>query len=149
MNRTLQVSRNNEEQPRRVLVVDDEADLVSPDPIDVIFVDHEISPSQARHLENEVSCQVMDRTMVILEIFHRNARSPAARAQVEIARLGYLAPRLREALGRMLTSSRGIAASADEILVTRGSQMAFFLAAQALLANGDAVAVEALSHRGA
>jgi GTP-binding protein HflX len=35
--------------------------------------------------------------MVILEIFHRNARSPAARAQVEIARLGYMAPRLREA----------------------------------------------------
>ncbi|KVW99662.1 GTPase HflX [Thiobacillus denitrificans] len=72
-------------------------DDVSPDPIDVIFVDHEISPSQARHLEKEVGCQVMDRTMVILEIFHRNARSPAARAQVEIARLGYLAPRLREA----------------------------------------------------
>jgi GTP-binding protein HflX len=70
---------------------------VSPDQIDVIFVDHEISPSQARHLENEVGCQVMDRTMLILEIFHRNARSPAARAQVEIARLGYLAPRLREA----------------------------------------------------
>ncbi|WP_296895648.1 GTPase HflX [Thiobacillus sp.] len=75
----------------------DDTALVSPDPIDVIFVDHEISPSQARHLENEVGCQVMDRTMVILEIFHRNARSPAARAQVEIARLGYLAPRLREA----------------------------------------------------
>jgi len=72
-------------------------DEVSPHPIDVVFVDHEISPSQARHLENEVGCQVMDRTMVILEIFHRNARSPAARAQVEIARLGYMAPRLREA----------------------------------------------------
>jgi len=72
-------------------------DEVSPHPIDVLFVDHEISPSQARNLENEVGCQVMDRTMVILEIFHRNARSPAARAQVEIARLGYLAPRLREA----------------------------------------------------
>ena len=39
----------------------------------------------------------MDRTMVILEIFHRHATSRAARAQVEIARLGYLAPRLREA----------------------------------------------------
>src|SRR5512139_175629 len=71
--------------------------MVSTDPIDVLFVDHEISPSQARNLENEVGCQVMDRTMVILEIFHRNARSPAARAQVEIARLGYMAPRLREA----------------------------------------------------
>lgn len=75
----------------------DEEEVVSPDPIDVLFVDHEISPSQARNLENEVGCQVMDRTMVILEIFHRNARSPAARAQVEIARLGYMAPRLREA----------------------------------------------------
>lgn len=65
-------------------------------PIEAVFVDHEISPSQARNLENDVGCEVMDRTMVILEIFHRNARSPAARAQVEIARLGYLAPRLRE-----------------------------------------------------
>lgn len=65
--------------------------------IDMILVDHEISPSQARNLEKEVGCEVMDRTMVILEIFHRNARSRAARAQVEIARLGYMAPRLREA----------------------------------------------------
>lgn len=70
---------------------------ISAEPIDILFVDHEITPSQARNLEKEVGCQVMDRTMVILEIFHRNARSPAARAQVEIARLGYLAPRLREA----------------------------------------------------
>ena len=76
---------------------DDDAATVSTVPIDVIFVDHEISPSQARNLEKEVGCQVMDRTMVILEIFHRNARSTAARAQVEIARLGYMAPRLREA----------------------------------------------------
>jgi GTP-binding protein HflX len=65
--------------------------------IDAILVDHEISPSQARNLEKEVGCEVMDRTMVILEIFHRHATSRAARAQVEIARLGYMAPRLREA----------------------------------------------------
>ncbi len=64
---------------------------------DVILIDHEISPSQARHLEIEVGCEVMDRTMVILEIFHRHASSRAARAQVEIARLGYMSPRLREA----------------------------------------------------
>ena len=68
----------------------------APREIDVILVDHEISPSQARNLEKEVGCEVMDRTMVILEIFHNNARSRAARAQVEIARLGYMAPRLRE-----------------------------------------------------
>jgi GTP-binding protein HflX len=65
--------------------------------INTLLVDHEISPSQARNLELEVGCIVMDRTMVILEIFHRNARSRAAKAQVEIARLGYMAPRLREA----------------------------------------------------
>ncbi len=64
---------------------------------DIVLVDHEISPSQARNLEIEVGCEVMDRTMVILEIFHRHASSRAARAQVEIARLGYMSPRLREA----------------------------------------------------
>src|SRR5438105_8651523 len=62
-----------------------------------ILIDHEISPSQAFNLEKEVGGEVMDRTMVILEIFHRHARSRTARAQVEIARLGYMAPRLREA----------------------------------------------------
>ncbi|MFT4823024.1 MAG: GTP-binding protein HflX [Halioglobus sp.] len=70
------------------------------DPIEFILVDHEISPSQALNLENEVDCEVMDRTVVILEIFHRNARSHAARVQVEIARLIYMAPRLREAAKR-------------------------------------------------
>ncbi|MFM1992007.1 MAG: hypothetical protein RJA99_4964 [Pseudomonadota bacterium] len=65
--------------------------------VDVILVDHEISPSQARNLEIDAGVEVMDRTMVILEIFHRHASSNAARAQVEIARLRYLAPRLREA----------------------------------------------------
>lgn len=79
----------------------EDADEVIPDPdaqeIEALLVDHEISPSQARNLEKEVGCEVMDRTMVILEIFHRNARSRAARAQVEIARLGYMAPRMREA----------------------------------------------------
>src|SRR5437588_2296636 len=64
---------------------------------DVILIDHEISPSQAFNLEKEVGAGVMDRTMVILEIFHRHASSRFARAQVEIARLGYMAPRLREA----------------------------------------------------
>jgi GTP-binding protein HflX len=52
---------------------------------------------QARNLEKAVGIEVMDRTMVILEIFHRHARSRAARAQVEIVRLRYMAPRLREA----------------------------------------------------
>ncbi|MFN5028984.1 MAG: GTPase HflX [Burkholderiales bacterium] len=65
--------------------------------VDMLLIDHDVSPSQARNLEIAVGCEVMDRTMVILEIFHRHASSRAARAQVEIARLGYMAPRLREA----------------------------------------------------
>src|SRR6185295_10591491 len=50
--------------------------------IDVILIDHEISPSQAFNLEKDVGAEVMDRTMVILEIFHRHAASRVARAQV-------------------------------------------------------------------
>jgi len=71
--------------------------LVEAERANLVLIDHEISPSQTFTLEKELGCQVMDRTMVILEIFHRHARSRAARAQVEIARLGYMAPRLREA----------------------------------------------------
>src|SRR6202171_1421538 len=71
--------------------------LAEQEAADVILVDHEISPSQSHNLEKEAGCEVMDRTMVILEIFHRHASSRFARAQVEIARLGYMAPRLREA----------------------------------------------------
>ncbi|MFT6201933.1 MAG: GTP-binding protein HflX [Granulosicoccus sp.] len=75
-------------------------------PVEFILVDHEISPSQALNLEMEVECEVMDRTVVILEIFHRNASSHAARVQVEIARLTYMAPRLREAAKRAGPSGR-------------------------------------------
>jgi GTPase len=65
----------------------------------VIVVDHEITPSQARNLERATGAQVLDRTGVIVDIFHRHARSREARLQVEIARLNYVAPRLRESSG--------------------------------------------------
>ncbi len=87
---------NDEPDPEDFEETERAAALADGRPIEAILVDHEISPTQARNLEVEVGCEVMDRTMVILEIFHRNARSRAARAQVEIARLGYMAPRLRE-----------------------------------------------------
>jgi GntR family transcriptional regulator/MocR family aminotransferase len=57
-------------------------------------------------------------------------------------------PMLRQSLARMLGEARGIAASPENILVTRGSQMALFLVGQALLSAGEAVAVEALGHPG-
>jgi GTP-binding protein HflX len=77
------------------------------DAADVILVDHEISPSQQFNLAKEVGCEVMDRSMVILEIFHRHASSRYARAQVEIARLGYMAPRMREAAKEAGPKDRG------------------------------------------
>ncbi|PCI42629.1 MAG: GTPase HflX [Moraxellaceae bacterium] len=80
--------------------------LAANDSVEFILVDHEISPSQALNLENDVGCEVMDRTVVILEIFYRNASSHAAKIQVEIARLTYMAPRLREAAKREGPSGR-------------------------------------------
>lgn len=61
-----------------------------------VIVDHEISPSQARNLERATGAQVLDRTGVIIEIFHRHAHSREAKLQVELARLKYVAPRMRE-----------------------------------------------------
>jgi GTP-binding protein HflX len=65
----------------------------------VIVVDHELSPRQLRNIERATSAEVLDRTGVIIEIFHRHASSRPARLQVEIARLTYVAPRLRETGG--------------------------------------------------
>jgi len=65
----------------------------------VVLVDHDLSPSQARNLERATSAEVLDRSAVILAIFQRHARSREARLQVEIARLSYWAPRVREQSG--------------------------------------------------
>ncbi len=65
----------------------------------VVVVDHELSPSQARNLERATRAEVLDRTGVIVDIFHRHAKSREARMQVEIARLNYVAPRMRETGG--------------------------------------------------
>jgi GTP-binding protein HflX len=67
--------------------------------VDLVAVDHDLSPSQARNLERATGCQVLDRTGVIIEIFHRHAKSREARLRVEIARLNYTAPRMRESPG--------------------------------------------------
>jgi GTP-binding protein HflX len=61
-----------------------------------VIVDHELSPSQIRNLERATGAEVLDRTGVIVEIFHRHANTREARLQVEMARLKYVAPRLRE-----------------------------------------------------
>lgn len=65
----------------------------------IVIVDTDLSPSQLRNLESASGVTVLDRTGVIIEIFSRHARTKAARLQVEIARLTYVAPRLRETGG--------------------------------------------------
>ena len=64
-----------------------------------VIVDHELSPSQIRNLERATGAQVLDRTGIIVEIFHRHANTREAKLQVEMARLKYVAPRLRESGG--------------------------------------------------
>lgn len=62
----------------------------------LVIVDTELSPSQLRNLESATGVPALDRTGVIIEIFSRHAKTRAAKLQVEIARLAYLAPRIRE-----------------------------------------------------
>lgn len=62
-----------------------------------VLVDQDLSPTQMRNLEKATGVEVLDRSMVILSIFQRHARTREAKIQVEIARLIYMAPRLREA----------------------------------------------------
>jgi GTPase len=76
-----------------------ENDAGGDDKPSLVVVDHEISPSQARNLERATGARVLDRTGVIVDIFHRHARSREARLEVEIARLNYVAPRMRESTG--------------------------------------------------
>ncbi len=63
--------------------------------IDLVIVDDEISPSQQRNIEKEVKCKVLDRSMLILDIFAQRARTLQAKTQVELAQLQYMLPRLK------------------------------------------------------
>lgn len=70
---------------------------------DTVICDGELSPSQLRNLEQTVKVKVVDRTALILDIFAQHAKSKEGKAQVELAQLEYLLPRLRgwgEALSR-------------------------------------------------
>src|SRR5947208_3927901 len=62
--------------------------------VDVVIFDNELSPAQLRHIEEEVSRKIVDRTQLILDIFARRARTREGKLQVELAQLKYLLPRL-------------------------------------------------------
>ncbi|WP_432484748.1 GTPase HflX [Kineococcus esterisolvens] len=71
------------------------ADLVAAEGADTVVCDGELSASQRRGLEDIVKVKVVDRTAVILDIFAQHAKSREGKAQVELAQLDYLLPRLR------------------------------------------------------
>jgi GTPase len=80
------------------------AEMVKAQDADTVIMDDELSPGQLRRLEELVDAKVIDRTALILDIFAQHATSREGKAQVELAQLSYLLPRLRgwgESLNRM------------------------------------------------
>lgn len=69
--------------------------LVAAAEADTVIADTELAPSQRRALEDVINVKVIDRTAVILDIFAQHAKSREGKAQVELAQLEYLLPRLR------------------------------------------------------
>ncbi|NCN28397.1 GTPase HflX [bacterium] len=79
--------------------LDPDLDIIDLPKADIVVFDCDLSPAQMRNLESALGVEILDRSGVIIEIFSRHARTRAAKLQVEIARLKYLAPRLRETGG--------------------------------------------------
>jgi GTPase len=80
-------------------------DIVSARNADTVICDGELTPGQLRQLEDVVKAKVVDRTALILDIFAQHARSKEGKAQVELAQMQYLLPRLRgwgESLSRQV-----------------------------------------------
>jgi GTPase len=75
--------------------VDEIHNIVMANGADTVICDGELSPSQLRKLETRVKVKVIDRTALILDIFAQHAKSREGKAQVELAQLQYLLPRLR------------------------------------------------------
>ena len=78
---------------------------------DTVVCDGELSPAQLRNLESKVKVKVVDRTALILDIFAQHAKSREGKAQVELAQMTYLLPRLRgwgDSLSRQSGGASGI-----------------------------------------
>ena len=82
------------------------ADVVASTGADTVICDGELSAGQLRNLEERLRVKVVDRTALILDIFAQHARSKEGKAQVELAQLNYLLPRLR-GWGAALSRQRG------------------------------------------
>ena len=96
------------------------AGIVAQDEADTIVVDDDLPPSQRRALEDATKVKVVDRTAVILDIFAQHATSREGKAQVELAQLEYMLPRLRGWGGSLSRQAGGRAAGADAGIGSRG-----------------------------
>lgn len=74
--------------------VDEVALLVEQNDANLVIFNDELSPSQIRNLEHGLQCKVIDRTILILDIFASRAKTREAQLQVEVAQLKYMMPRL-------------------------------------------------------
>ena len=90
------------------------AEIVEEEKIDLIVFDDDLTAVQVKNLEKIVNCAVMDRSALILEIFHQRARSGEARTQVELARLRYLLPRLTRRWSHLSRQGGGIGVRGGE-----------------------------------
>jgi len=99
--------------------VDELRDVVIATGADTVICDGELSPSQLRKLEQQVKVKVVDRTALILDIFAQHAKSKEGKAQVELAQLQYLLPRLR-GWGESLSRQGGGAGGSGGGVGTRG-----------------------------
>jgi GTP-binding protein HflX len=95
------------------------AEIVTEAGADTVICDGELSPSQLRRLEGVVRVKVIDRTALILDIFAQHARSKEGKAQVELAQLEYLLPRLR-GWGESLSRQAGGRVAGGGGIGTRG-----------------------------
>lgn len=96
------------------------AGIVAREEADTIIVDDDLPPSQRRALEDAAKVKVVDRTAVILDIFAQHATSREGKAQVELAQLEYMLPRLRGWGGSLSRQAGGRAAGADAGIGSRG-----------------------------
>lgn len=94
-------------------------DIVEASGADTVIVDSELAPSQRRALEDIVKVKVIDRTALILDIFAQHAKSREGKAQVELAQLEYMLPRLR-GWGASLSRQAGGRAASGEGIGSRG-----------------------------
>ncbi len=74
--------------------LDEIKQFIEENEINLVIFDDELSPSQLRNIERELGCKILDRTILILDIFASRARTSHAKTQVELAQLQYMLPRL-------------------------------------------------------